>query len=88
MVRPCAGPARPSGRGSAATRAPGDLTARHEAEGGPVRPWSPLTVGMAVAVGAAVYALEWLLAVPTGDAFVDATLGAFVTLLILGWWRG
>ena len=50
-----------------------------------MRPWSPLTVGMAVAVGAAVYALEWLLAVPPADAFVDATLGAFVTLLILGW---
>jgi len=50
--------------------------------------WSPLTVGMAVAVGAAVYAVEWLLAVPPGDAFVDATLVAFVTLLILGWWRG
>jgi hypothetical protein len=43
---------------------------------------------MAVAVGAAVYALEWLLAVPSEDAFVDATLVAFVTLLILGWFRG
>jgi hypothetical protein len=46
-----------------------------------------LTVGMAVAAGAAVYAVEWLLGVP-GDAFVDATIVAFVTLLILGWWRG
>jgi len=33
---------------------------------------------MAVAAGAAVYGLERLLAVPPGDAFVDATLVAFV----------
>ena len=49
---------------------------------------TPLRVGVAVGVAAAVYAVEWLLAVPPGDAFVDATLVAFVTLLILGWWRG
>lgn len=47
-----------------------------------------MRVGMAVAVGAAVYGLERLLGVPPGDAFVDAPLVAFVTLLILGWWRG
>ena len=50
--------------------------------------WSPLTVGMAAVAGAAVYAVEWLLGMPAADAFVDATIVAFVTLLILGWWRG
>ena len=50
--------------------------------------WSPLRVGVAVGVAAAVYTVEWLLSVPAGDALVDATLGGFVSLLILGWWRG
>jgi hypothetical protein len=54
----------------------------------PVRRWNPWNAVMAVAVGAAVYGLERLLAVPPGDAFVDATLVAFMTLLMLGWWRG
>jgi hypothetical protein len=31
---------------------------------------------------------EWLLSVPAGDALGDAALGGFVSLLILGWWRG
>jgi hypothetical protein len=50
--------------------------------------WSSLRVGVAIGVAAAVYGVEWLLGVPTGDALVDATLGGFVVLLILGWWRG
>jgi hypothetical protein len=49
---------------------------------------TPLRVGVAVGVAAAVYAVEWLLGVPAGDALVYATLGGFVVLLILGWWRG
>ena len=49
---------------------------------------SPLRVGMAVVVAAVIYTGEWLLSVPAGDALVDATLGGFVSLLILGWWRG
>ncbi len=53
-----------------------------------MRRWNPWNAVMAVAVGAAVYGLERLLAVPPGDAFVDATLVAFMTLLMLGWWRG
>ena len=50
--------------------------------------WSPLRVGMAVVVAAVIYTGEWLLSVPVADARVDATLGGFVSLLILGWWRG
>ena len=50
--------------------------------------WSPLRVGMAVVVAAVIYTGEWLLSVPAGDTLVDATLGGFVSLLILGWWRG
>lgn len=50
--------------------------------------WSPLRVGMAVVMAAVIYTGEWLLSVPAGDALVDATLGGFVSLLILGWWRG
>jgi hypothetical protein len=43
--------------------------------------------GLAVVLGAAVYTIEWVLAVPSDDALVDATLSGFVMLLILGWWR-
>jgi len=50
--------------------------------------WSPLRVGVAVGVVAAAYTVEWLLGVPAGDALLDATLGGFVVLLILGSWRG
>ena len=46
-----------------------------------------MTVGLAVGLGAAVYAIERVLAVPPNDALVDATLSGFVILLILGWWR-
>jgi hypothetical protein len=53
-----------------------------------VRQWNPVKAVMAVAIGAAVYGLERVLAVPAGAAFVDATLVAFVTLLVLGWRRG
>ena len=60
---------------------------RHETAGLLLGRWSPLTVGLAVGLGAAVYAIEWVLAVPPNDALVDATLGGFVILLILGWWR-
>jgi len=43
-----------------------------------------LRVGMPVVVTAVIYTGEWLLIVPAPDALVDATLGAFVSLLILG----
>ena len=46
--------------------------------------WSPLRVGMPVVVTAVIYTGEWLLSVPAPDALVDATLGGFVSLLILG----
>jgi hypothetical protein len=41
-----------------------------------------------IVVAAVIYTGEWLLSVPVADARVDATLGGFVSLLILGWWRG
>lgn len=47
-----------------------------------------MRVGMAIVVAAVIYTGEWLLSVPAGDTLVDATLGGFVSLLILGWWRG
>ena len=47
-----------------------------------------MRVGMAVVVAAVIYTGEWLLSVPAGDTLVDAMLGGFVSLLILGWWRG
>ena len=47
-----------------------------------------MRVGMAIVVAAVIYTGEWLLSVPARDALVDATLGGFVSLLILGWWRG